>query len=59
MMHLGLSTDSINICNLKWKNTGIIIIEQNIKDINIDNAKIVMELTKMWRYEGREEWEKV
>lgn len=41
------------------KNTGIIIIEQNIKDINTDNVKILMELTKMWRYEGREEWEEV
>lgn len=59
MIRLGLSTDSFNICNLKWKNIGIIIIEQNIKDINTDNVKIVMELTKMWRYEGREEWEEV
>ena len=55
MINLGLSTDSINICNLKWKNVGIIIIEQNIKVINTDNVKIVMEFTKMWRYEGGEE----
>lgn len=59
MKGLGSSIDSINIWNLKWKTVGNIIIEQKINDTNTDNVKIVIELTKMWRYEGGGEWEEV
>lgn len=58
MKGLRSSIDSIT-WNLKQKMVGIIIIAEKINVINADNVNIIIEVTKMWRFEGWGEWEEV